>query len=114
MDYIVYVKIDKSNYITTVNSSAFLTDITDWVEIDRGHGDKYHHAQGNYFPQPIITMNGAYCYKLVDGNVVPCTAEEIATQESVLAEVTQQPTQLDIIEAKVTYIAMMAGLTEVV
>lgn len=79
--YIVYVKPNDSGYITAVNSSAFLTDTTGWAEIDSGYGDKYHHAQGNYFPQPIYTMGGAYRYKLVDGQPVECTLEEIAQQE---------------------------------
>lgn len=80
--YTVYVKINENSYITAVNSSAFLTDTTGWVQIDEGSGDKYHHAQGNYFPEPIITEGGAYRYKLVDGSVVECTAEEIAEQEA--------------------------------
>ena len=79
--YIVYVKTNFNGYITAVNSSAFLTDTTDWVEIDSGYGDKYHHAQGNYFPEPIMTMGGAYRYKLVDGEVVECTEDEIKAQE---------------------------------
>ena len=61
--YIVYVKTYSNGYITAVNSSAFLTDTTGWVEIDRGYGDKYHHAQGNYFPQPIMDMRGIKRYK---------------------------------------------------
>ena len=87
MEYIVYVKPNENDYITAVNSSAFLTDTTGWVQIDSGNGDKYHHAQGNYFPQPIITMGGAYRYKLVDGQPVECTAEEIAAQEEALKPV---------------------------
>lgn len=79
--YIVYVKPNSKGYIAAVNSSTFLTDTTGWVEIDSGYGDKYHHAQGNYFPEPIITMGGAYRYKLVDGKAVECTAEEIKEQE---------------------------------
>ena len=81
MEYIVYVKPDSDGYITAVNSSAFLSDVSGWVEIDRGTGDRYHHAQGNYFDQPIITDGGAYRYKLVSGKVVKCTAQEIAAQE---------------------------------
>ena len=81
MEYIVYVTVNESGYITAVNSSAFLTDTTGWVEIDRGYGDKYHHAQGNYFENPIMTMGGAYRYKLMDGEAVECTAEEIREQE---------------------------------
>ena len=79
--YIVYVKTDSSGCITAVNSSAFLGDMTGWVEIDSGYGDKHHHAQGNYFGKPIMTMGGAYRYKLVDGKAVECTAAEIKAQE---------------------------------
>lgn len=85
--YIVYVKTNDSGHIAAVNSSAFMTDTTGWTEIDSGYGDKYYHAQGNYFPQPIITMGGAYRYKLVDGKTVECTAEEIAQQEEALKPV---------------------------
>ena len=85
--YIVYVKTDSDGYITAVNSSAFLTDTTGWVKIDSGCGDKYHHAQGNYFQLPIITEGGAYRYRVVDGKPVECTQEEIAAQEEALKPV---------------------------
>ena len=79
--YIVYVKTNSDGYIVAVNSSAFRSDLTGWTEIDRGYGDKYHHAQGNYFPEFIVTDGAAYRYKLVDGKPVECTAEEIAEQK---------------------------------
>ena len=85
--YIVYIKTGDANRITAVNSSAFLPDTTGWTQIDEGYGDKYHHAQDNYFPQPIITDGGAYRYKLVDGKPVECAAEEIAAQEEALKPV---------------------------
>lgn len=85
--YIVYAKTESGSYITSVSSSAFIIDLTGWVEIDRGNGDKYHHAQGNYFPLPIITDGGAYRYKLVDRKPVECTPEEIAEQEDTLRPV---------------------------
>lgn len=91
MEYIVYVKPNENDYITAVNSSAFLTDTTGWVEIDQGYGDKYHHAQGNYFPESIITDGGAYRYKLVDGVPVECTPEEIAEQEEANKPVPVEP-----------------------
>ena len=98
--YIVYVKPNDSGYITDVNSSAFLTDTTDWTEIDSGYGDKYHHAQGNYFPEPIFTDGGAYRYKLADGKPVECTAEEIKAQEEANKPVPiNEPTTDDILNA---------------
>lgn len=94
--YIVYIKTGDANRITAVNSSAFLPDTAGWTEIDRGYGDKYHHAQGNYFHQPIRTMGGAYRYKLVDGQPVECTDEEIAAQEETLRPVPVPDPQDDI------------------
>lgn len=75
--YIVYVKLDDANRITAINSSAFLRNTDSWTEIDSGYGDKYHHAQGNYFPLPIMDDRGIYRYKLVDGQPVERTAEEM-------------------------------------
>lgn len=96
--YIVYVKPSDNGYITAINSSAFLADTTDWVEIDRGYGDKYHHAQGNYFEHPIITDGGAYRYKLVNGKAVECTTEEIAEQEETMKP-SLTPTTDDVLSA---------------
>ena len=104
--HMVYVKTDTDGYIVAVNSSAFLRDTAGWTEIDSGCGDKYGHAQGNYFPTPITTESGACRYKLVDGKVMECTAEEIKAQEEA-NKPHEQPTQLDMIEAQVTYTAMM-------
>jgi hypothetical protein len=47
--YAVYVKINSNNYIIAINSSAFLTNLTGWIQIDSGYDQKYYHAQGNYF-----------------------------------------------------------------
>ena len=90
MEYIVYVKPNESGYITAVNSSAFLTDTTGWLEIDSGYGDRYDHAQGNYLPKPIITDRGAYRYKLVGGRVMECSASEILEQEAA-AKMAERP-----------------------
>lgn len=106
--YIVYVKPNNSGYITAVNSSDFLTDTGEWVEIDSGYSDKYHHAQGNYFPKTIITDSGAYRYKLVDGKPIECIPEEIAIQEKAIQDsIKSQPSQNDLIEAQIMYTAMM-------
>lgn len=79
--YVVYVKTNDAGYIIDINSSAFLSDATGWIEIDSGYGDKYHHAQGNYFQKPIYGWGGACQYKMVDGVPVECTDEEIKAQE---------------------------------
>ena len=75
--YVVFVKLDDANRITAVNSSAFILNQDGWTEIDRGYTQRHHHAQGNYFPQPIIDERGIYRYKLVDGKPEERTAEEM-------------------------------------
>ena len=73
----VYVKADEDSRVIAINSSAFLPDTTGWTEIDSGYGDKYHHAQGNYFDKPLCDERGICHYKLVDGKPVERTQEEM-------------------------------------
>ena len=119
MDYIVYARTNSNGYIIAVNSSAFLTDTTGWTEIDSGYGDKYHHAQGNYFPQPITTDGGAYRYKLVDGVPTECTAEEIAAQGEALKPVPTpslenrvEVLETDAVETREALEMILSGVTE--
>ena len=102
--YDVYVKPDEAGRITAINSSAFLSDTDGWVKIDHGESDKFHHAQGNYFPKPIMDERGVYRYKLVDGEAVERTQEEMDADYTP-PEVA--PTQLDRIEAQALYTALM-------
>ena len=104
--YIVYVKTNDSGHITDVNSSAFQPCTTGCTKIDSGYGDKYHHAQGNYFPQPIVDDRGIYRYKLVDGKPVERTQEEMDADNAPPEAV---PTQLDRIEAQALYTALMTN-----
>lgn len=84
--YIVYIRTDSSGRILEINSNAFLTDTEGWTQIDEGWGDRYHHAQGNYFPRPIYTMDGIPRYKLVDGQAVERTEEEISADRAARPE----------------------------
>jgi hypothetical protein len=104
--YIVYVKTNSDGYIIAINSSEFLTDTTEWAEIDSGYGDKYHHAQGNYLPEAIFTDSGVYRYKLVDGTPVECTSEDIKAQEEA-NEVALPPTTEERVEALEAAVMML-------
>lgn len=79
----VYIKLDNKNVIA-VNSSVFIDDLTDWVLIDEGNGDKYVHAQGNYFDKPLVTDEGIYRYKYLNGRVKEKSQEEIDWEISLL------------------------------
>lgn len=75
--YKVLVRVDDAGRVVEINSDAFITDTDGWTEIDSGWGDKYHHANGNYLPGPLMDERGVYRYKLVDGKVVERTQEEM-------------------------------------
>lgn len=75
--YKIFIKVDEENRIIEVNSEAFLLDSEGWIQIDEGEGDKYRHAQGNYFPLPLVDERFIYRYKLVDGVPVERTQEEM-------------------------------------
>ena len=66
----VYIRINANNEIIDINSEIFITDLTSWVEIDSGFGDKYAHAQSQYFDKPILNEDGQYNYKYIDNKVV--------------------------------------------
>ncbi len=72
----VYIKTDDWRNVTGVNSGIFLKDTDGWIKIDEGEGDRYAHAQGNYFAKPIADAYGIYTYKYENGTVREKTEEE--------------------------------------
>jgi len=66
----VYVKTDSDGNIIEINSDIFIKDLSGWIKIDEGEGDKFAHAQSQYFNKPLLNDNGIYNYKLVNGKVV--------------------------------------------
>lgn len=106
-NYIVYIKTDEQNRIININSSAFLDNTESWIKIDEGLGDKYHHAQGNYFDEPIYTTEGIPRYKLVDGKPAIRTEEEISKDISSIAK---EPTELEKLRADIDFLSIMTGV----
>lgn len=102
--YSVYVHTDEDNNIIAVNSSDFINDVTGWIKIGEGVGDKYLHCQHYYFEKPTITENGVYRYKLINDVVVEKTAQEIATEESTISiQPTTEEIQNNMINMLVDY-----------
>ena len=74
----VYVLPDASGRITRIDGGYTMPeDLTGWVLIDEGYGDRYNLCQGNYLPGPLTDDRGIYRYKLVDGKAVERTQEEM-------------------------------------
>ena len=75
----VYVKAD--TYSRIIRCEGGITtpcDLTEWVQIDEGAGDKYNLCQSHYFDGGLYTDDSIPRYKLVDGKPVLRSEEEIA------------------------------------
>ena len=107
MRYTVYVKTDEKNRITDINSSAFISDISEWTKIDSGDGDRYHHAQGNYLPKPITDENGVYRYKFENGTVCERSADEMAADMPIPEP--EPPTNAELAQAIAELAEVMFG-----
>ena len=80
----VYVLCDSESRVLRLEGEYSLpADLTGWMKIDEGFGDKYALAQSHYLDKPLY--DGAILrYKLVDGKVVERTAEEIEADKAKL------------------------------
>lgn len=94
--YVVYIRTDAAGRVIEINSDAFLRDADGWTQIASGHGDKFHHAQGNYLPLPLMDERGVYRYKLEEGAIVERTEEEM---DSDWVEPEQRPSVYERISA---------------
>ena len=93
--YHVYVQTDEQGRIIAINSSAFVP--AEWgTEIDSGSGDRFHHAQGNYFADGLYTEDGIPLYKLVEGKTQERTEEEIQTDRDAIPAPIVPPTNAEL------------------
>ena len=74
----VYAQLDGQNRILRIEGGYTTPeDITGWVCIDEGTGDRYNLCQAHYFDKSLLTLDGIPRYKLVAGSPVERTQEEI-------------------------------------
>ena len=81
----VYVKTDESGRIIRCEGGYTTPeDLTGWVKIDEGVGDRYNLCQSNYFADGLYTIDGIHRYKLEDGKAMERTAEEIEADRAAI------------------------------
>ena len=107
--YKVLVRVDVAGRVLAINSDAFVTGTDGWAEIDSGWGDKYHHAQGNYLPGPLMDDRGVYRYKLVDGKPVERTKEEMEADYVPPVQIPTLEDRVKLIEAAIEKIKKLFG-----
>ena len=88
----VYAKVNENNEIIDVGSSIFIKDLNGWIKIDEGFGDKYAHAQSQYFDKPLINEDGRYNFKYINGKVVE-QVKNVHNYEEVLANAVNQESE---------------------
>ena len=103
----VYAKADEDGRVIAINSDAFITGTNGWVEIDRGTGDKYHHAQGNYLPGPLMDWRGVYSNKLAGGEVVESSKEEMEADYNTTEQRPTTEQRVDALETTTDDIILM-------
>ena len=65
----VYVRLNDKGEVVAVGSDVFVEDLNGWIYIDEGYGDKYAHAQSQYFERPLKNRDGTANYRF-EGNAV--------------------------------------------
>lgn len=96
-----------------------IEDISKWICIDEGTGDKYNLCQSNYFPTPLYEDHGIPVYKLKNGLAVERTQAEIDADIAALPvpEPQPQPTVADlqakVVELETALELLVSGATEV-
>ena len=90
-EYKVYVSLS-NGYITSINSEIFLSEeeMSTMIEIDKGQGDKYAHAQSQYLEKGLVDELGRYNYKFVEGKVIEVAEGDKPTNEEPKAVPTEQ------------------------
>ena len=96
----VYIQTDtKGRIIRCEGGYTTPADLTNWIKIDEGFGDKYNLAQSHYLAKPLYTQDGIPQYKLDDGVVTPRTKDEIEADRSKLPQPEIQPTNKELMDA---------------
>ena len=104
--YGVYAKIDNSK-ISEVNSDAFLDDLNGWTKIDEGTGDKYQHAQNNYFPGALRDDMAVPLYKWDGKKVQPRDSGEIESDRLAIMQNSESRDPLDELKLALAELAEM-------
>ena len=66
----VYIKTNSNDEVIEIDSEIFLNDMTGWIFIDEGVGDKFAHAQSQYLNKPIKNERGCYNFQYFENKII--------------------------------------------
>ena len=83
----VYIQIDNQGRILRCDGGYTTpADLTGWIEIDEGTGDKYNLCQSHYFDGGLYTMDGIPHYRWDGSAAVLRTEEEMEADRAAIPE----------------------------
>ena len=95
----VYIKTDNQGRILSCDGGYTTpADLTGWIEIDEGTGDKYNLCQSHYFDGGLYTMDGIPRYRWDGTQAVERTEEELKADRAAIPE----PKPSKTVEARLT------------
>lgn len=104
----VYIQTDTEGRIIRCDGGYTTpSDLTGWIEIDEGNGDKYNLCQAHYFAGGLYTIDGIHRYKYAEGAAVLRTDAEIDADR---ANIVGQPTNTERLSAVEEAINALMGV----
>ena len=83
----VYIQTDNEGRIVRCEGGYTTpADLTDWIEIDEGTGDKYNLRQSHYFEGGLYTMDGIPRYRWDGSAAVLRTEEELEADRAAIPD----------------------------
>lgn len=90
----VYALADAQGRVTRIEGGytmGNISDLSEWVYLDEGYGDRYNLCQSNFAAGGLYTFDGLPRYKLVEGALVLRTAEELAADRAAIPASEPEP-----------------------
>ena len=95
----VYIQADDAGRIVRCEGGYTTpADLTGWIEIDEGTGDKYNLCQSHYFDGELYTMDGIPRYRWDGSAAVMRTDEEMEADRAAIPD----PKPSKTVEARLT------------
>ena len=91
----VYIRTDEQGRIIRCDGGYTTpSDLTGWIEIDEGTGDKYNLCQSHYFDGGLYTMDGIPRYRWDGEKAVLRSEEELEADRAAIPD-PEPPTDLE-------------------
>ena len=95
----VYIQTDTEGHVVRCEGGYTTpADLTGWIEIDEGTGDKYNLCQSHYFDGGLYTMDGIHRYRWDGSAAVERTEKELDADRAAIPE----PKPSKTVEARLT------------